>query len=379
MTEFAQDTVKPNPDNPAAPKILQWLPAAFLLAVVGVGAVLTLSSKGTRTFPAGQDVVTGQWMASYEKTNLDPGVPWRDASVNLWGGLNYRLFGEARDGAVIGKDGWLFTSEEFQTSKTDPAEVAGKVEYVKQVRDELAKQGAKLVVALIPAKVRVYADELSGAKAPAVNAGLYENFRQQLTQAGIPTPDLASDLKAAKAQGDLFLHTDTHWTPLGAQVAAQALAPVVNELDLDLPTATYGASKKPPVKRSGDLLRYVPVPEGEGPPPDTVQEAVYTRTDEGGGGLLGDDSLAVTLVGTSYSAVSKNNAWHFDGALSRALNTEVLNAAQEGKGPIVPMREYLLSQDRKDNSPQVMIWEIPERFLRVKYPVQQSTAKTALP
>ena len=151
-------------------------------------------------------------------------------------------------------------------------------------------------------------------------------------------------------------------------MAAQALGPVVKGLELDLPAATYRASKKPPVKRSGDLLRYIPVPEGEGPSPDTVQEAVYTRTDAGGGGLLGDDSLAVTLVGTSYSAVSKNNVWHFDGALSKALGTEVLNAAQEGKGPIVPMREYLKSQDRKDNPPQVVVWEIPERFLRVSYP-----------
>ena len=265
--------------------------------------------------------MTGQWMATYEKTNLDPGVPWRDASVNLWGGLNYRLFNEARDGAVIGKDGWLFTSEEFQTSKTDAAEIAGKVEYIKQVQDELAKDGAKLVVALIPAKARVYADELGGVQVPAVNAPLYESFRQQLAQAGIPAPDLAADFEAARAQGDLFFHTDTHWTPLGATVAAQALAPVVKGLALDLPSAEYQASKKPPVKRSGDLLRYIPVPEGEGPSPDTVQEAVYTRTDAGGGGLLGDDSLAVTLVGTSYSAVSKNNVWHFDGALSQALGS----------------------------------------------------------
>ena len=84
---------------------------------------------------------------------------------------------------------------------------------------------------------------------------------------------------------------------------------------------------------------------------------------------MGEDTLAVTLVGTSYSAKSKSNVWHFDDALAQALGTEVLNAAQEGKGPILPMREYLKSQDRQDNPPQVVIWEIPERFLRVAYPV----------
>jgi len=365
MTEFAHDTIKPNTDNPKAPKVLHWLPTAFLIAVVVAGSILTVSSKGARDFPKDQDVVTGKWAHTYE-TGLDAGVPFRDASVKLWGTINYRMFGEAREGAVVGKDGWLFTNEEYQTAKTDAAEIAGKVAYIKQVRDDLAKDGAKLVVALIPSKARLYAEDLK-AKVPAQTAPLYEDFRQQLVTSDIPTPDLLAAMQVAKGQGNLFFRTDTHWTPLGAEVVAQGLAPVVKGLNLDLPAATYSASKKPPMKRSGDLLRYIPVPEGEAPPPDTVQEAVYTRTDEGGGGLLGEDTLAVTVVGTSYSAPSKNNVWHFDGSLSKALGTEVLNAAQEGKGPIVPMREYLKSQDRKDNPPQIVIWEIPERFLRISY------------
>ena len=263
MTEFAQDALKPNLDNPTGPKVLQWLPAAFLLAVVGVGAVLALTSKSTRTFPSGQDVVTGQWMGSYEKSNLDPGVPWRDASVNLWGGLNYRLFGEARDGAVIGKDGWLFTSEEFQVAKTDAAEVAGKVAYIKQVRDELAKDGAKLVVVLIPAKARIEADKLGQVKQPAQWQPVYGQVRAQLEQAGIPTPDLDTAFRQPlEPWQDVFLRTDTHWTPDGAHVAAQTLAPVVRSLNLDLPVVKYRTGRKPVISRRGDLLRYVPMPEG---------------------------------------------------------------------------------------------------------------------
>lgn len=367
MTEFAQDTVKPNANNPAAPRILHWLPAAFLLGVVGVGAVVTLAVPTVRSWPTGKPVVTGEAMATYEKTNLDPHVPWRDASVNLWGGLNYRLFGEAREGAIVGRNGWLFTTEEFQTAPGDAAEVQHKLAYIQQVRDELAKDGAWLVVALIPAKARVYGDELGPAKVPAVTAPLYQTFRRELEQAGIPTPDLETALIQARRSGDVFLHTDTHWTPSGAAAAAQALVPAIQSLHPDLPPASYSASLKPSVGRKGDLLRYVPVAQG-GPQPDRVSDPEYTRTDEGGGDLLGDETLAVTLVGTSYSAETKDNVWHFDGALSRALGTEVLNAAQEGKGPVVPMREYLKSQERKDNPPQIVVWEIPERFLRIPYP-----------
>ncbi|ANE43064.1 alginate O-acetyltransferase AlgX-related protein [Deinococcus puniceus] len=362
MTEVAQDTVKRKDEHPAAPRLLRWLPAAFLLGVVGLGAVATLGSPGFRERVAGQDVLTGTWQLAWEK-GLDAKVPWRDPSVNLWGRLNYRLFGEAREGALVGKEGWLFTSEEYQTAEGDEAEIAAKVKYISEVQEELAKDGAKLVVALIPAKTRLYAEFLS-VPVPRQQADTYASFRVALTQAGIAAPDLLASLQGEKQEdaGDLFFRTDTHWTPYGAAIAARTLAPAITELAPDLPPAEYAMQIKPATERTGDLLRYVP-----GPAPDQVRELDYTRTDEGGGGLLGEETLAVTLVGTSYSAEGKDNVWHFAGALSQALGTEVLNAAQEGKGPIVPMRDYLKSEDRQNNPPQVVIWEIPERFLRVAY------------
>ncbi|WP_019008813.1 alginate O-acetyltransferase AlgX-related protein [Deinococcus aquatilis] len=362
MTEFAQDTIKPNINNPAAPRLLHWLPAAFLLSVVGLGAVGTLTSPGFRERVTGKDLITGTWQLTWEK-GLDAKVPWRDPSVSLWGSLNYRLFGEARDGALVGEDGWLFTSEEYQSGPNDAAEMAAKVKYVQQVRAELAKDGAKLVVALIPAKTRLYPEFLS-AHVPSQKANVYASFQAALTQAGIAVPDLLASFQAEKQKdaGDLFFRTDTHWTPYGAMVAAQTLAPAIRDLVPDLPPAQYAVEAKAATARSGDLLRYV-----LGPVPDEVQELEYTRTDEGEGGLLGDEILAVTLVGTSYSAESKDNVWHFAEALSRALGTQVLNAAQEGKGPLVPMREYLTGEDRKNNPPQVVIWEFPERFLSRSY------------
>lgn len=360
--------LKDNIGNHETPGILHWLPTAFLLAVVAIGAVMTVLTPAVRQWPAGKDVLTGEAMLDYEKNNLDAKVPWRDASVTLWSGMNYHLFSEARDGALIGQDGWLFTAEEFQTSPADEAEIAGKVTYIKQVRDELAMEGAKLVVALIPSKARVYADQLGSYRVPRVNAPVYQRVRAQLEQAGIPTPDLeAAMLRSVRDDlhtAPVFFRTDTHWTPFGADLAAHALTPSVHAAASELPAATYIMTFKPTVSRSGDLLRYIPVKRG-GPQPDQVAEPEYARADEGSGGLLGEETFAVALVGTSYSAESKDNVWHFAGALSQALETEVLNAAQEGRGPIVPMREYLESQEREDNPPRVVVWEIPERFLRV--------------
>lgn len=91
------------------------------------------------------------------------------------------------------------------------------------------------------------------------------------------------------------------------------------------------------------------------------------RTDAGDGLLLSRTSIPVTLVGTSYSARTENNVWNFDGQLEQVLGSEVMNAAQEGKGPVVPMAAYLQTRAWKTAPPQVVVWEIPERYLRIAY------------
>lgn len=366
IDEFATDTLKPNIDNPAAPRVLHWLPGIFLLAAVVVGGLLTVTSKGARTLSNGQDVVTGAWAHTYE-TGLDAGVPFRDPSVSLWGTVNYRLFHEAREGALVGTDCWLYTSEEFQASapQVDRADVAQKLTYIREVRDRLKAQGSVMLVALVPAKVRVYPEHLGALRVPAVKANLYQDFRARVLALGIPAPDLYTALIQAKLQGDVFIRTDTHWSPFGAKVVAREVAWAVRQAfpQLELPAASFHTTPSSAPVPLGDLLHYLPLPKGQGP--QAVMVRVPTTVKVGaGGGLLGEDPVAVTLVGTSYSAVKD---WNFEGALKQALGADVLNVADAGQGPIVPMRAYLKSQAIKDAPPKLVIWEIPERFLRFKY------------
>jgi len=312
--------------------------------------------------------VTGKWAHAYE-TGLDAGVPFRDPAVKLWGTTNYRLFGEAREGALVGTDGWLYTSEEFETTDpvTDAREVQKKLTFVREVRDALAAQGAHLIVAVIPAKTRVYPEHLGAYKVPAVKAAVYEQFRESVTALGVPAPDCCRSCSSTRPRGTWFVRTDTHWTPLGAKIAAETLTKTVRETwpTLDLPEVSFRTTSSAAPQKTGDLLRYLPLPAGEGPQAAEVRVPRTTQVGESGGGLLGDAEVSVTLVGTSYSAIKD---WNFEGALKEALHTDVLNAADPGKGPVVPMRAYLKSQALKDAPPKLVIWEIPERFLRFQYP-----------
>ena len=78
--------------------------------------------------------------------------------------------------------------------------------------------------------------------------------------------------------------------------------------------------------------------------------------------LFANTEVPVALIGTSYSA---NPNWNFVGALKEALHSDVVNYAEDGHGPILPMLSYLKSDAFKNSPPQVLIWEFPERYLPV--------------
>ena len=367
MTEFAQNTLKPHIDNRTAPPLLHWLPAAFLLGVVLVGTGMAVFTPGIWSSPGGKSVLQGSWQSTFEHS-YDQLHPVRTPGIDTYGLVNYSLFSEGRPGVLIGTGDWLYTTEEFQTAPTDNAQIAAKLIEIRQVRASLATQGAQLMVLLVPAKSRVYPEHLGRYRWPSVKRNIYEAFRQNLENSGVVAPDLLPALSAAKARGGVFLHTDTHWTPLGAQEAAKTVRQAVSALanKLELPIASFTLKTAAPASYSGDLLKYVALgrlQELIGPAADQLCTPSAQRTD-GGGGLLGGDAPAVTLVGTSYSA---NSRWGFESQLKLALNTDVINAAQEGKGPMIPMREYLKSAAYKNAPPRLVVWEIPERFLVIKY------------
>jgi alginate O-acetyltransferase complex protein AlgJ len=70
--------------------------------------------------------------------------------------------------------------------------------------------------------------------------------------------------------------------------------------------------------------------------------------------------IGTILVGTSYSA---DDRWSFAPALSLALGRDVLDLAQEGQGPIRPLRALFEDPGVEANPPEYVIWEFPVRYL----------------
>lgn len=334
-------------------------------AVLFIALVLTLAIGGLlgiRDFrsAAHTDVWRGAWARAFE-THYDDAFPVRKFGVNLWAAIDYTLFKEGLPGVIVGKDGWLYTDEEFKLDNDSPSTVEQNLALIDWVKGELAKHDVALLVAVVPAKARVYPEHLDGRLPPELRRTLYAHALDELNAESVAYVPLLRPLLAGKEQQPTFLRTDTHWTPYGAQIAAQAVA--AHAGNLIKAGGTFRTQADGTHIHRGDLFNFLPLDPWFArllPPPDVIKTA-HTVADDDVGDLLGAQSAAeVALVGTSYSA---EKDWNFVGALEQALHADVLNYAKDGQGPFQPMLAYLNSADFRASPPKLVIWEVPERYL----------------
>src|SRR5688572_13491436 len=134
-----------------------WLSGAFAAAIL-----LLAVTAGWRAAPAGGAAVAtdaGVWNGAFTRefeSHYDAVFPVRTLGINTWAAISYLLFREGKPGVVIAADGWLYSSEEFTLKPDAEAQVEAHLAQVGQVRERLAARGTALLVALLPAKARVY-------------------------------------------------------------------------------------------------------------------------------------------------------------------------------------------------------------------------------
>ena len=169
--------------------------------------------------------------------------------------------GCGRDTATA-SDRWLFYRQDVeflvQPSPLDVrcAKLDNPVKAIERFRDQLKAKGVELLVVITPGKPSIYPERLTGRDSRVAGASGAENdaavgnaaslsnaaglqshgkkILDSLTRAGFNTVDLYTPLLAAKSrdseEGPLYLNDDTHWTPRGAEIAADVIAKKVREM-----------------------------------------------------------------------------------------------------------------------------------------------------
>ena len=68
-------------------------------------------------------------------------LPHRSVSIDVMGALRYLAFKEGQPGVVVGRDGWLFTSEEFRASGDQTAALKQAASGIAAIAESLAAAG----------------------------------------------------------------------------------------------------------------------------------------------------------------------------------------------------------------------------------------------
>jgi alginate O-acetyltransferase complex protein AlgJ len=342
------------------------------ITVAGLSAAVISLSRWSPTGPLAGDETTlrGSGLAPFidgsvsERTEseLDAGMPIRTLAVNVTAAIKYLLFRAGNDGVVIGRGGWLYTREEFEHHPNDELVLQQRLEFILDVSNRFAQADVQLLVALVPSKARIVPGPLSRRWANLASHPRYDTALQQLTAGGVEVADLRPALESVPTP---FLRTDTHWTPQGARQVAVILAETTAGLGLSggVSRTVYETLEVETIDVTGDLMSFLPVGPAAsalGLPPETVTRTETVVVSAPALGLFDTPTIPVTLVGTSYSADAR---WNFIGELQQALGLDVLNISAEAVGPFVPMADYLSGPTLSQVQPELVVWEIPERYL----------------
>jgi hypothetical protein len=225
-------------------------------------------------------------MKSFEDRLLENSILPRNLASATQDVLANQL-GAGTEQVYPGRDHWLFFRPDIeyaggvnfmraQAKKTNP------VEAIVEFHRELAERGIQLIVLPAPTKATIYPEKFSRRYKPEdallQNPG-FADFCTQLEEAGVKIFDTAPLLAEAKTKSEkpLFLPGDTHWSPEGVQIVADALA---KELEPLLPPAKDQAKfiklyATDNIRGTGDLTRMLKL-QGESAarhdPPVSVME-----------------------------------------------------------------------------------------------------------
>jgi alginate O-acetyltransferase complex protein AlgJ len=353
----------------------------LLISTIVFGAaqfIMAAQKAGQLDVPkTSKDFWEGRTTLTLEK-QLDHKLPARDTLIAWANAVRYKLFSGGGDQVRVGRDGWLFLTDEIkyegQKSFSKPVDAQAlmdtRLDLIRDASKALSAQGVSLVVALVPDKARVYAPYLEKGVYPAHNQARYAAGLEGLKERGVAVVDLygplgqAAQAKAATAE-PVYYKTDTHWNQAGAELSAKEISRTVAVAKLELAPSAFATKASGPVAgRSGDLIRLMglehmpaalrPAVDQEAP---QVTEAVGAAPS---GGLFGDAAVPVVLTGTSYSMRG-----NFHGHLQQALSAKVLNMAKDGGGFLQAMTDYLKDDAFKQSKPKLIVWELPERMLRL--------------
>jgi hypothetical protein len=282
-----------------------------------------------------------------------------------------------RDGgekALVGHDGWLFYRpgcQDMLAGAGMPGATNDPVTAIVAWRDALAGRGIHLLVVPVPNKESIYPDRLSRRVAPgqSITAPTTQEVLRRLRLAGVECVDLFELFARARKQAGapLYLAQDSHWSPAGLEVAAQAVARrLVEQGWIERGNAVYHETSVP-VRRLGDVLGMLQAPQIESCfTPETVP-CVQVLSSESARPYQDAPDSELLVVGDSFLRIYQRDepgAAGFIAHLAKALHRPLASIVNDG-GASTLVRQELYRRPALLKNKRVVVWEFVERDLRL--------------
>ncbi|MDA3874639.1 MAG: hypothetical protein PF795_11855 [Kiritimatiellae bacterium] len=241
-----------------------------------------------------------------------------------------------------GKEGWVFLGNELRhlakgtdwvLPDEDPVPPhRHPLEALKTLKAQLDELGIELVLMPVPAKAAMYPEHLPLDVSPDSPTGS-QLFLQELEKLDFTVIDLHSIYSREKSNAVLYCKTDSHWSPTGALIAAEAVADLLKSRPWMKEAASINLTLRPgeDLTFQGDLV--------EEPRKETLPFRKVQATNDQP--VFQDDS-PILILGDSHTLVfSEGGDMHaedggFPEVLAQALQLPVERIANRGSASTPP-------------------------------------------
>lgn len=318
--------------------------------------------------------------SSFLTTNLVTGVQR----------LTTRTIGLGNEKGYPGRDGWAFfrtgvdalTGPGFLEPRQLERRAASGTEWVPAPKPDprpairefhryLASRGIDLILVPAPNKPGIHPERLSGrfdGAAPPIRNPSFQAWADELVAAGVTLVDPAERMVELKAGGDVYLETDTHWTPGAMEAVAELIADTV---DLEPGTAGYRRGSRE-VAALGDVAANLLQLEGTGVYPEQTVTIHPVMTDDGEP-WSADPDADILLLGDSFANIysATNMNWGGGAGLAEQLSFQlqrpvdvIVENDSGARATRLALAKALHRGDRLAGK-QVVVWEFAARELAV--------------
>jgi alginate O-acetyltransferase complex protein AlgJ len=271
---------------------------------------------------------------------------------------------------------WLRGGPPFEPDA--PLEELDPLNAIVDFRGQLALRGIKLLVVPVPLKQVIHPEGLwTGYPAEAGPAWSpdYRRWCRRLDAAGVEWLDLTDTFWKAKAGGDVFLPLDTHWSPYGMRVAAEAIASRVRPWLEERPDRLRGRYRAmeyviPGESYGYDLAQLLGVDAKlAGRIPERLTPRAALTEPDGRPAWAGDEA-EVLLIGDSFSATYCDEANRVGPASASGLAQQLMLELQapvrlvpRSGGGATAVRRVLTEHPELLANKRIVIWEFTARDL----------------